>query len=335
MTTENNNSRINWIDNLRAVACLMVIMIHTTSFYVTHGFDVGRENWLFANVLNSASRVSVPLFFMISGFLFFGERRAGKKHFLRIALCIVFYGIIALLYMHFFTSISAREAMENLFQKPIFFHLWFFYALVIIYLLSPLVSIRPVSAAYLLVIIVLLGVVANPNTDAFSIGKMNVLPWNLYVSGDAFYYVLYAMLGRAMGVLEWRGRYLSWGMAALFAIAVSLIALGTKRQLIINGEYAETYYVYCGPLVFIAAVSLFVLFKQFNGFSCRLLRRISRYSLGIYGFHAFIIHFLRTHDWDFKSVPLLDIPAVFIITLLFSLLLAAGLGRVDRRNWVS
>ncbi len=336
MITEYSVKRVGWIDNLRATACLMVIMIHTTSYYVTHGLGVGQYNWLMANVLNSASRVSVPLFFMISGFLFFGERQAGKKHFSRLICCILFYSVISLLYMHFFTSINVMPALRSVFQKPIFYHLWFFYALVIIYLISPLVRIKPVSAGYLSVVILLLGVLANPNTDAVNIGKVAVLPLNLYISGDAFYYVLYAMLGRAIGVLEFRGRYLSYAMAALFLLAVTLIALGTKRQLIINGEYAETYYIYSGPLVFIATISLFILFKQvFTQPPGPPLRLISHYSLGIYGFHAFFIHFARTHNWDDKALPLLDIPVVFAVTLALSLLLAMGLRKIDKHRWMS
>ncbi|ORM72420.1 hypothetical protein HA44_20390 [Mixta gaviniae] len=62
--------KIGWIDNLRAVACLMVIVIHTTTWYITNSDRVAESAWDLANLLNSASRVCVPLFFMISGYLF-------------------------------------------------------------------------------------------------------------------------------------------------------------------------------------------------------------------------------------------------------------------------
>ena len=64
-TEELMQPKIFWIDNLRGIACLMVVMIHTTTWYITNAQSVSPLNWDLANVLNSASRVSVPLFFMI------------------------------------------------------------------------------------------------------------------------------------------------------------------------------------------------------------------------------------------------------------------------------
>jgi len=336
MTHENVEQRIHWIDNLRALACMMVIMIHTTTFYVTHGMEVGEHNWLLANVLNSGSRVAVPLFFMISGFLFFGDRPAGKKHLLRMAFCLLFYSLVALLYMALLTPISAAGALDSLLQKPAFYHLWFFYAVMVIYLLSPLIQIRPVSAGYLAAIVLVLAVIANPNTVAFHWGKVMLLPINLFIGGDTFYYLLYAILGRAIGMLTLQGKKIPVIAAMVFIVSVALVAMGTKKQLIINGDFADTYYLYCGPLVFIGAVALFVFFKQVCCHRCYPgLRLISRYSLAIYGFHAFIIHFMRTHGLDEKSYPAMDMLYVFAATLALSLLLAIGLGKIDRRRWVS
>lgn len=72
-------NKIGWIDNLRAVACIMVVMIHATTYYVTSGAQVGEANWDIANLLNSASRACVPLFFMISGYLFLVKKAHSKS----------------------------------------------------------------------------------------------------------------------------------------------------------------------------------------------------------------------------------------------------------------
>lgn len=211
---ERLSEKIGWIDNLRAMACMMVVMIHATTYYVTNGAAIGLHNWDIANVLNSLSRVSVPLFFMISGYLFFGEKSAGRRHFTRILCCILFYSAIALIYIAAFTKIGFWPSLRGILQKPVFYHLWFFYAIAVIYLLSPLISVKPVSRRYLAAALVMLAAIANPNTDKLTFGNAHLLPVNLYIYGDTFYYLLYALAGRAIGMMEARGRAVGW-LAAL------------------------------------------------------------------------------------------------------------------------
>lgn len=332
---ERLSEKIGWIDNLRAMACMMVVMIHATTYYVTNGVAIGLHNWDIANVLNSLSRVSVPLFFMISGYLFFGEKSAGRRHFTRIVCCILFYSAIALIYIAAFTKIGFWPSLRGILQKPVFYHLWFFYAIAVIYLLSPLISVKPVSRRYLAAALVVLAAIANPNTDKLTFGNAHLLPVNLYIYGDTFYYLLYALAGRAIGMMEARGRAVGWLAALGFALCVALIARGTKHQLFINGNFADTYYIYSGPLVFMAAVALLVWVKHCLPQPIGWLSVFSRHSLAIYGFHALIVNVMRNRHLDFTGHPLLDIFWVFGVALGGSLLLSVGLQRLDTRRLVS
>ncbi len=65
------------------------------------------------------------------------------------------------------------------------------------------------------------------------------------------------------------------------------------------------------------------------------LTLISHHSLGIYGFHALIIHALRTRGIELQRWPLLDIVWIFTATLLASLALSMLVQRIDRRRLVS
>ena len=329
-------SKINWIDNLRGIACLMVVMIHTTTWYVTNAHSISHVNWDIANILNSASRVSVPLFFMISGFLFFGERSAQPRHFIRIASCLGFYSAVALLYITLFTSINPVISLKYLLQKPVFYHLWFFFAIIVIYLVSPLIQVKNVSGKMLLALMVVIGVVANPNTLSQKIDGVEWLPVNLYINGDTFYYVLYGMLGRAIGMMDTQRRGLNWLCGALFILGVMVISRGTLYELQWRGNFADTWYLYCGPMVFICAMSLLTLVKNtLNARPLPVLGFISRHSLGIYGFHALVIHALRTRGVELKSWPLLDIIWIFTATLVVSLFLSMLLQKIDPRKFVS
>ncbi|WP_236330349.1 acyltransferase [Enterobacter quasihormaechei] len=329
-------SKINWIDNLRGIACLMVVMIHTTTWYVTNAHSISPVNWDIANILNSASRVSVPLFFMISGFLFFGERSAQPRHFIRIVSCLLFYSAISLLYIILCTSINAERSLLNVLQKPMLYHLWFFFAIIVIYLVSPLIQVKNVSDKMLLALMAIIGIVANPNTLSQKVDGFEWLPVNLYINGDTFYYVVYGMLGRAIGMMETQKRGMNWLCAAAFIAGVFIISRGTLHELQWRGNFADTWYLYCGPMVFICAIALLTLVKNtLNERPLPVLGFISRHSLGIYGFHALVIHALRTRGVELKSWPVLDIIWIFTATLAVSLLLSMLLQRIDTRRFVS
>ncbi|MGK0705753.1 acyltransferase [Yokenella regensburgei] len=329
-------SKINWIDNLRGIACLMVVMIHTTVWSITNSQSVSHLSWEVANLLNSASRVSVPLFFMISGYLFFGERSARPKHFLRIVACLLFYSAVSLLYITLFTRINPELSLKYLLQKPVFYHLWFFFAIIVIYLLSPLIQVKTISGKMLLGLMLVIGILANPNTVSQNIAGFEWLPINLYINGDTFYYVLYGLLGRAIGMMDTEKKSLTLWCSALFVVAVFVISRGTLHELRWRGNFADTWYLYCGPAVFIAAAAALTVVKNtLNQRPIPGLALISRYSLGIYGFHALIIHALRANGLEFKTWPVLDMVWIFAVTLAGSLLLSVLLQKVDTRRFVS
>ena len=217
-----------------------------------------------------------------------------------------------------------------------FYHLWFFFAIIVIYLVSPLIQVKNVSGKMLLALMVVIGIIANPNTVSQKIDGFEWLPVNLYINGDTFYYVLYGMLGRAIGMMDTQKRGISWLCGALFIIGVIIISRGTLHELQWRGNFADTWYLYCGPMVFICAVSLLTLVKNtLNARPLPVLGFISRHSLGIYGFHALVIHALRTRGVELKSWPVLDIVWIFSVTLVVSLLLSMLLQKLDTRRFVS
>ncbi|HBY8897553.1 TPA: acyltransferase, partial [Klebsiella pneumoniae] len=124
--------------------------------------------------------------------------------------------------------------------------------------------------------------------------------------------------------------------AALFIAAVWVISRGTLHELRWRGDFGDTWYLYCGPAVFVCAVTLLTLAKNWlnarplPGIAC-----IARHSLGIYGFHALIVHALRASHLELSRWPLLDIVWIFSAALLGSLLLSGLVQRIDSRRLVS
>lgn len=138
------------------------------------------------------------------------------------------------------TPLNAGQSLHYLLQKPVFYHLWFFFAIILIYLLSPLIQVRSVQAGYLVMVTLILVVFANPDNVDRSVGALHWLPLNLWLSGDSIYYVLYALFGRAVGMPDTSRQGVSWLAGGVFVVRVAVIAVGTRQQMAINGAFADT-----------------------------------------------------------------------------------------------
>lgn len=74
---KNSIHRVYYLDILRVLACIAVIMIHASGDYVLDNF--GSSNFMIGNVLDSLSRIGVPIFVMISGSLLLDENHIVQK----------------------------------------------------------------------------------------------------------------------------------------------------------------------------------------------------------------------------------------------------------------
>ncbi|MDD6466906.1 MAG: acyltransferase family protein [Erysipelotrichaceae bacterium] len=92
-TVPNKNNRIYYLDVLRVIACLSVIMVHSSAPYVVK--NIGSFNFLIGNIFNSITRIGVPLFVMISGALMLDKNYQFSieklmKHITRMFVFLVF-----------------------------------------------------------------------------------------------------------------------------------------------------------------------------------------------------------------------------------------------------
>ena len=127
-------------DILRVIAMIMVIVIHVSNVYTRSFNFIDSTSYLIALIFNTISRVSVPIFFMISGALLLDrkfELKKYKKRVLKILLLIVVWDILYLIWEYLFLG-TKYDNLLHLFIEPYRAHLWFLYTLIIIYLLQPL-----------------------------------------------------------------------------------------------------------------------------------------------------------------------------------------------------
>lgn len=176
---------------------MMVVYIHSYNIkndsvylFVPVGY-ISTINIYFQNLISEGiARISVPFFFIISGYLFFKEKTLNmtlykKKLTNRIFTLLIPYifwsSFVVLIYFilqsipittHYFNSslvrdLSNKELLNKIFIEPINYPLWFIRDLIFLVLLSPLfyVFIRYSYIAFFIVLIILWSMGINQGAE--------------------------------------------------------------------------------------------------------------------------------------------------------------------------
>ena len=145
--------RENNLDFLRVIACVMVISIHVSAFYVTKYVETPNFKFTVGNFYDSFTRLAVPIFVLLSGrFALSDERNINvkyyyKKFFNRIIVPTVIWSFLYFLYsyvLEFMYYILYGELKHSIFS-PIkswiigapYYHLWYLYMSIGLYLSVP------------------------------------------------------------------------------------------------------------------------------------------------------------------------------------------------------
>ena len=133
-----------WVDWLRVFACLLVMVVHSSEPFYLDGYDtliLTDADLIWASAIDSAARMSVPLFVIASSYLLFPLRYSSgeffKRRTVRILIPFVVWSVVyALCYGDPLTNLSTLLLNFNFTAS----HLWFVYMLVGIYILMPILS---------------------------------------------------------------------------------------------------------------------------------------------------------------------------------------------------
>lgn len=328
-------SRVEWADALRVLACLMVVGIHVCGVG-WYSLPADGLDWNVANVLDSALRGAVPLFFMLSGAFLLEkdpEPRALLRRTLRLALLWL---IFALLY-------SVRDDGFWLWRLPLYwlseatddhYHLWFLRTMVCLYLISPALRALVVYkdgkwVPWALGVFLLFGVLRSSVDLPLHPGATLVRARRLFIPelcGYSGYFLLGWFLKNRVGALT-RGKKAL--CALLYLLAWALIALGTRYYSIAGGVNDERLYEYQHLPVFVEAVCLFLLAREGRPTALRRgLARLAPLTLGVYLLHPLMLDLLRGHVLGDALPKYVFIPAAVCAAALSAGLLTWLLRRI-------
>lgn len=141
--------KLVWADNLRAIATVAVILLHASAPLVPReGFNF---DWWTGNLIQSLVRFCVPIFFMLTGLLLFDKEYELfsflKKRFSRIIYPFLFWSFFYILFDiglkirhgEQLDLLSALKFMINQYKGGSYYHLWFIYVMIGLYLITPVI----------------------------------------------------------------------------------------------------------------------------------------------------------------------------------------------------
>ncbi|HRL21268.1 MAG TPA: acyltransferase family protein [Alcaligenes sp.] len=324
---------MNWINNTRIVAIFAVVWLHIAAYAVLNA-ELGSADWWSGNVYDAATRWCVPVFVMVSGALLLEPRPAEsmsrfyRKRAARILLPLLFWTAFYLLWtaykQHWWTpQAEPYPYLERLLQGRPYFHLWFLYMIVFLYLFTPFLR-RLVQACRLRHLAAL-------TAAAFALAALSTLSsTELKTNSTPFFtwflsYLPYFLLGylvRKAPLTVPRRISLAVLAASIAATAWGCYALATRHNLQ-TGAY---FYDYLSITVIPMSVALILLLRDWHQalISPLVSRHLSELTLGVYLIHPWLIDLMYRHLFtalDFDA--LWSIPALASGIYLASLAIAA------------
>lgn len=330
MNEEIKVDRKVWVDFIRSVSVFFVIVIHTASPLSYQWGDIVQSDWLIGISYNSFARVSVPLFFMLSGYLLLNIqhesmldffRKRFQKIFTPFLFWSLFYLFIANSYKNYTIINGIKAVVYALLTTSTSYHLWFLVDLLSIYLFVPLIRIFLISAQkihlwYIAGLWLLFGAVL----DSFEriINAETVFDFGFFTS-----YIGYFFIGYLLGNFKFSKK--TFILALLFYILSGLYTIFATQTLSTQkGDYVQYYLWYIRLNTVVMSISAFVVFKYIgerikNINMHKFLAAFAQASFGIYLIHAFVLSILKRVDISALSADaIFSIPGIAVLVTLLS-----------------
>ena len=329
-------NRIYYFEILRAIACLSVIMVHASAQYAIK--DIGSINFWTGNIIDGLVRFGVPVFVMISGALMLDKdyefsKKKLNKHIVKIIIFFISWSVIYCVYFKVMEPIIRHEEINRM--DVIIsvirgkYHLWFCYLIVGLYLIVPLLRLwvkeenvkyvdyfikLSIIFTFLIPQIIEIGKYYNNFFDYLNEVMENSLKLR-YVGG----YTTYFILGWYLHNHEIKNKKLI-NILGILGIVISIF--GTYIVSKSTGE-SVTMYRNLSLNVFYPSISIFLLikskFKNKDNKENKIIKTISKNSLGIWAMHVFVITKMdRLLSKAGCEIAIINITVLFVTSFIIS-----------------
>lgn len=345
--------RYDYLDFTRALALVLVVLLHTAAILLVE-YDINPGAWWWiGNIIDTLARIGVPLFIMVSGTLLLDPSKNESlsiffiKRLRRVLIPFVFWAIVFLLWRSIYQGehIPFPAALKIMTSGPIYYHLWFIYMLLGLYLVTPVlrVWVKGAEQKDLLYFLVLWFVAASvvPFINRF---------FHIRVGIDfvvTTYYVGYFVLGYYLHNYPIPEKF-NWLSLAAFAGGLFLTIFGTYFLTVRhNGEFDGYLFSYLSPNVVLMSVFLFdrlrkapLKFMQQKGNRLTwIVAIVSSTSFSVFLMHPIVLELLDRgyggYNLNAKFIhPLIGIPLSVIVIISICIVILMALRKVPGFKYI-
>ena len=348
----NKTPTIQWLDTLRSLAILGVIIIHVSTPVLKMTYGKNMEFWWIGNGIDSCVRFVIAMFLMLSGATMLGKTyKLGefyRKRFMRVLIPFLFWSAIYCVYLWLNLPgkskptdlLSISSWVFHLFvNQGISRHFWYVYMIVVLYIFLPFLgkAVRRLNETSIWSILLVWTLFNTAQT--FHLFQTTGWPALAQQYFGYFLYSGYLVLGYQLMKIPTLSKNNKIFAAIVVIITILVAAISTWFLSKQAHKLDASMYGTLTPNTILQSVALFVLLKGTttnNKVVSWLIANLSNYSYGIYLVHVLIINLLFDHKifWTMAH-PSLSLPAIVTLVLIISCAIIFVLRRIPFLNYIS
>ena len=327
-----NNKKIIWIQNLRAIACMLIILLHVVDGWIISNnyilLQYSARWWLDCVIIQIITRIGVPCFIMISGALLLNPEKEINldkilKYIIRMLIILATFG----LFFCFCEEIGTNKIYNipkqlgiivlNLFQAKSGNVMWYIYMIIGLYIITPVLRSFVKNEDCKTIFFVLCSLFLTSSVVPTINYIFNISITSFYL--DKFIYIFYYLSGYYIYQncnKENKKQFITIGFIGLTGYVLLLIFKNYYYNRVLLNFNINSF-------VLMMSITFFYIFKEckVTNINNKILNYISKYSFGIYLIHTFWLNFFNKLLKVFPDVLPLGIGEIvfFMSSLILSL----------------
>lgn len=334
--------RENNLDLLKILACIMVIIIHVSAYYVLSYEKTGGSYFTIGNLWDSFARPAVPIFILLAGkYALSNEKNIEidyyyKKILKNIYIPTFIYSSLYFVYSYFLIIIKyilnfeikdKYSPVKKLIIGVPFYHLWYLYMAIGLYLLVP----------FLIRLRIKIGEKIFRNIGIFFIflGFVTLLLQNyleqidFYNREDILKYLRYFWIFNQFKFINYLGYFMLEYSLKDKKINFKVGIIGALISLLVMFfvvEVTKNQFYYSNNFLFVISASVLLYLSFLNLKIDKNISLITKKTFSIYLLHAGILNIIQLffkYILKYEINPLYGIPVLVVVVFIISYAIAS------------